>query len=178
MLPTVIFDGCTLENFAIVNRLDLLDSRYGHRAAWTYTIKKEVTRGLKNAPHLQSILDAHWLGQPLDIGTTAEMSDIFDLCRRIGKLPSDSTPTRENLGEAEVIFLMDKSPTNWLFVTDDGPARDFARRRRLQVMNSAEVLADCHAMGDIKCPDAYELLKRMANLGRGVYVPPSHRDIC
>jgi hypothetical protein len=40
----VFFDTCTLSNFAIVNRLDLLETRYGYRARWTETVQYEVAR--------------------------------------------------------------------------------------------------------------------------------------
>ena len=68
-----------------------------------------------------------------------------------------------------------------VFITDDGPAADFARRRSsgIHVLDAAGVLADAYAMGDVACPAAYELLKRMWEYPpapRSVRLP--HHDVC
>ena len=63
----VIIDACTLQSFAVVRRLDLLEVRFGHRAKWTESIKLEITRGVPAEPSLQDVLEAEWLGDPLEI---------------------------------------------------------------------------------------------------------------
>lgn len=94
----VYFDTCTLSNFAAVNRLDLLKERYGHRARWTETVQWEVRRGLPAHPHLQAVLDAAWLGDPIEIGgTPAALSEINNIRRGLGALPGSAT---QHLGEA------------------------------------------------------------------------------
>jgi hypothetical protein len=95
----VVIDACTLWNFAVVGRLDLLDGRYSHRGVrWTESIQLEIKRHVREEPQLQDVL--------------------------------------------------------------------------------TRVLAECHAAGEIGCPDAFDLLKAMAAKGRGVRIPPSHRNVC
>ncbi|MEV0283502.1 hypothetical protein AB0H36_05210 [Kribbella sp. NPDC050820] len=44
-------------------------------------------------------------------------------------------------------------------------------------MDTADVLADAHALGEVGCPQAYELLKAIWNYPREVRVPP-HHEVC
>lgn len=90
--------------------------------------------------------------------------------------PND--PPTLHLGEAEVIDLLESYHPSWVFVTDDQPAGDLARRRGLTILDTPRVLADCYASGEISCPAAYESLGEMWAKGRGVRMPPSHRDVC
>lgn len=89
----------------------------------------------------------------------------------------------QHLGEAEAIRALERAGVSRrILVTDDGPAADFARRRPsgIQVLDAAAVLADAYAMGDVRCPDAYDLLKAMWEYPpnpRTVRLPP-HREVC
>lgn len=57
----ILFDACTLENFAIVGRLDLLQALYHDRCAWTDGTELEVRPGLRDQAWLQSLSGASWL---------------------------------------------------------------------------------------------------------------------
>ena len=83
-----------------------------------------------------------------------------------------------HLGEAEVIDYLETRAQTWIFFSDDRPAVDLAKRRGLNAIDSQRVLADCYASGEIGCPDAYNVLLKMQELGRGVRIPPDHRQIC
>jgi predicted nucleic acid-binding protein len=173
-----IFDTCSLANFAVVDRLDLLDVRYGHRACWTSTIQSEIMRGLRKVPKLQAVLDAKWLGDPIDVAPDiAGMQAIFLNRRALSKVPSRMAAT-EHLGEAEIIHLMEDRHSDWVFITDDQPAKDLAKRRGLQALDSADVLAECFAMREVGCPEAFNLLERMADENRGVRIPANHTLVC
>lgn len=175
---SVFIDTCTLANFAIVDRLDLLATRYGWRAVWTETIQDEVRRGVPSEPTLQKVLEVGWLGQPIEVELSTKGLREVDRIRRglsDGLPPQDST---KHLGEAEVIYLLEHGYIGGVLITDDRPARDFARNRRLTALDSAEVLAECYQMNEVGCPEAFDLLGQMADAGRGVRVPPSHIEVC
>lgn len=172
----IYFDTCTLSNFAVVDRLDLLRGRYGHRARWTETIKWEITRGLPRAPYLQRVLDARWLGDPIEIsGDPATLTEINNIRRGLGALTQDQT---QHLGEAEIIYHLQFVEVGAFFVTDDREALDFARRRGLHAFDTHKVMEECFAFAEIGCPEAYELLLRMADVDRGIRVPASHTAVC
>jgi predicted nucleic acid-binding protein len=174
----VIIDACTLWNFAVVERLDLLDARFSHRGVrWTESIQLEIRRHLREEPLLQAVLDSDWLGEPMEILGSPQVLQRIDRIRR-GLQASPTDPPTLHLGEAEVIDLLENVHPSWVFVTDDGPAGDLAKRRGLSVLDSVGVLADAYASGEIGCPDAYELLLEMAAKGRGVRIPSNHRLVC
>jgi predicted nucleic acid-binding protein len=174
----VVLDACTLWNFAVVGRLDLLDNRYSHRGVrWTESIQLEISRHVPEEPQLQDVLNAQWLGQPMVIAGSPQTLIRIERIRR-GLLATPTDPPTLHLGEAEVIDLLETQHPSWVFITDDGPAGDLAKRRGLTVLDSARVLSECHAAGEIGCPAAYALLEAMAAKGRGVRIPPSHREVC
>jgi predicted nucleic acid-binding protein len=178
IIGEVIIDACTLWNFAVVGRLDLLDGRYTHRGVrWTESIQLEIRRHVSEEPQLQEVLNARWLGVPMAIAGSPQTLRRIELIRR-GLLATPADPPTLHLGEAEVIDLLETQHPSWVFITDDRPAGDLAKRRGLAVLDSALVLSECHAAGEIGCPAAYELLSAMAAKGRGVRVPPNHRVVC
>lgn len=172
-----VIDACTLWNFAVVGRLDLLEALYGQRVRWTETIRLEIARGVGAEPFLQQVLDAQWLGMPLPIaGDVHTLVRIEQIRRGLGAMLGQS-PTL-HLGEAEIIDLLETREPSWILVSDDRPAIDLANRRGLSTMDSRSVLADCYASGLIGCPDAFNVLQKMHDAGRGVRVPPDHRYVC
>lgn len=174
----VVVDACTWENFAVIDGLWVLKARYAGIVSWTEAIRYELQRGVRAVPRLREVLDLEsaWLGEP--VRPEGEALGQVDLIRRgLGGMASEPL---KHLGEAEAIhFLEQASGSRRIFITDDGPAADFARRRPsgIQVLDAADVLADAFAMGDIGCPDAYEMLQAMWNYPREVRVPP-HREVC
>ena len=172
----VIIDTCTLENFVVVDALGLLGQRPGARARWTETIRIEVARGVRAEPRLREVLQAQWLGEPVEIhADLGGIKRIDQIRRALGGRPAQ--PMR-HLGEAEVIYFLEESEPDWTFLSDDRPAVAFARSRGLHAVDTAEMLSECHAAHEIGCPDAYQLLLKMAAAGRGVRVPASHREVC
>jgi predicted nucleic acid-binding protein len=172
----VYFDTCTLSNFASVGRLEILEIRYGHRARWTETIAYEVQRGRSVDPSLRQVLEAHWLGEPLEIdGDRDALREIENIRRGLGGLQIDPMQHR---GEAEIMYHLGRREPSGIFVTDDRPALDFARNRGLFALDTSQVLAECFQQGEIGCPDAFDLLKEMYLKNRGVRVPANHTIVC
>jgi hypothetical protein len=97
------------------------------------------------------------------------------LRRALGGLPAKPG---EHLGEAELIYYLERHRPDSVFITDDRPARDLAVRRQLLTVDTPTVLSECYSYGELGCPDAYELLVQMADRGRGVRVPHSHTQVC
>ena len=172
----VYFDTCSLSNFAAVDRLDLVRTRYGRRVRWTETVRFEISRGLPRYDYLRRVLDAGWLGEPVEITPAPDALREIDLIRRgLGGRPAE--PTR-HLGEAELIWHLETAARGAVLVSDDRPAAAFARQRGLPVLDSAAVLAECYAHGEVGCPEAYDVLVDMRQNGRGVLVPADHREVC
>lgn len=177
----VVIDTCSWQNFAVVDALWVLESRYRGMAAWTEAVRHELRRGLPAEPALRRVLDLQdgWLGTPLRLDQGGD--EVVDLLRR--GLGGEAAAPLQHLGEAEAIRALERVGVRQrVFITDDGPAADFARRRSssIHVLDAAGVLADAYAMGDVSCPAAYELLSRMWEYPpapRRVRLPPRH-EMC
>jgi predicted nucleic acid-binding protein len=165
----VIVDACTLKNFTVVRRLDILETHLGQRARWTQAIQREAAR--LQVPAID------WLGTAISVGDDITVLLEVDKIRRgLGATRADSATL--HLGEAEAIYYLETQRPAWTFVSDDRPAVDFAIRRGLNAIDTPAVLAACYTRDQIGCPGAFELIRQMAQAERGVRVPPSHWFVC
>lgn len=173
---TAFFDTCTLQNFAVVSRLDLLEKLFTGRAAWTDGTALEVRRAVRHSPSMAALLHCRWLGTPVAVGDAPPAAQQVDRLRRaIGGAASRPT---EHLGEAQTIHRLLEQQADGVFVTDDRQAADFAVRNGLTTMDTVDILRDAFDAGLVGCPEAYELLVAMASAGRGIALPPSHLHVC
>lgn len=164
-----VVDACTLKNFSLVGRMDVLEKHFNSRARWTEAIQREA--GRLGLPTLD------WLGPAMSAGEDIEaLIGVDEIRRGLGATRAD--PATLHLGEAEAIYVLERYHPDWTFVSDDQPAIDFARRRGLTTVDSEAVLAGCYESGLVGCPEAFDLLNSMADAGRGVRVPPSHWYVC
>lgn len=172
----VYFDTCTLSNFAAVNRLDLLEARYDYRARWTETVRREVKKGVPSCPYLQQILEARWLGAPLEVeGVPAALIEIDNIRRGLGGI--SATPL-QHLGEAEIIYYIENVDPSGTLITDDHSALDFAKARGIATMDTKRILEECYSVGEVGCPDAFHLMQSMHSYDRMIRVPASHMAVC
>jgi hypothetical protein len=118
-----------------------------------------------------------WIGGTVSAADSITALLAVDALRR-GLGATQADPATLHLGEAEAIYFLETQRPTWIFISDDRPAVDFALKRGLNAMDTQEMLADCYARGQIGCPEAFELLIKMAAAGRGVRVPPSHWYVC
>lgn len=175
--PRVVFDTNSLWNFAVVERLDILETRYGSRACWVDTVAAEVDVAEGYEPLLAMLRHCPWLGSPVPLENNACLTDVLRIQRALAA-PTD--PPSRHLGEAESIHVIEHEMGGhaW-FVTDDNGAVDLALRRGIRALRTDAVLRECYAMDELRCPDPFDLLVQMADAGRsGVQVPSEHTQIC
>jgi predicted nucleic acid-binding protein len=171
----IIFDACTLENFAVVGRLDLLQALYQDRSAWTDGTELEVRRGVAERPHLQALIGSTWLGPPIAADEPLALQKIDRIRRSLGGSPR--LPT-QHLGEAQIIHHISNVESSAIFATDDRDAYNLAQRRGMNVVETPDILRECFDAGLSGCPESFDLLHKMAAAGRGVAMPPNHWYIC
>lgn len=171
----VLLDACSLENFAVVKRLDLLQQLFEGRASWTSAVEREVMRGFGQRPYLEPLVGAAWLGEPIDFDEPAAIHSIERIRLALGG--SRSQPF-QHLGEAQAIYYLDVTGPSGTLATDDRAAYALAQRRGLSVIDTPEILSRCYQTRLASCPDAFDLVCEMADSGRGVSVPPTHWHIC
>lgn len=124
-MPTLyLYDSVTLQHFAVAGALPLLSQV--HRGAgeprWSEQVRREVEDGarlLMSHDQCQAVLDFPWLGDAVE-------GDVVETLRLRARLDGGDA-TDKHLGEAESIVIA--QATGAVFVTDDGPAYDFAAHR-------------------------------------------------
>ena len=95
----VIVDACTLKNFSVVDRMDVLQAYFSGRARWTEAIAREA--GRLGLPPLD------WLGPAMSPGDDIAGSIGVDEIRRgLGATRDD--PATLHLGEAEAIYVLER----------------------------------------------------------------------
>ena len=176
-MARIVVDNCTLVNFAAVGELPLLRDTLRDRGCWTQAIEFECKTSRSYYPSLGQLWDEGWLGEPIELDGDQAIEGVQNVRRALSKPRSKPT---DNLGEAEAIYAILALPEllGAIFLTDDNPAADYARFKQIQVIHSMNLLSEAYYVGDVGCPAAYELLVKMREADRGVYVPASRRDVC
>lgn len=177
----VLIDACTWRSFAVVDAIWVLKSHFGCTATWTEAIRHELRLGAPDEPELRRVLDleSRWLGEPLRLDQDGD--EVVDIIRR-GLGGARSAPM-QYLSAAEAIRALERADVRRRrFITDNSMAADFAGRRTSGIcaMDTAGVLAEAHKMGQLGCPDAYELLKRMSEYPSAVHAVRlrAHHEVC
>lgn len=172
----IFLDTCTLINFAIVGRLSLLREWCGGAGVVTEAIELELVRLATDQPAAKDASELDWLGEPLTIGWDSAAVKKIDTIRRA--LGGSRTAPLQHLAEAQIIYHIQYVEPSGTFVTDDAPAADFAARRGITVLDTADVVTDCLRAALVGCPEAYEILVALHNMGRGIFLPSSHWHVC
>ena len=177
MTPIIFPDNTVLCNFAAVNRLDLLRGWLRERGRWTEAVEYEAQKSSEYLPDLALVRGEGWLGEPIEIDDESALSQIEAIRKSVfGGLPERP---RQHLGEAETCFLIKQWPEfaeAW-WITDDEDAYEYAVRRQIETYRTFDVM--CHIVddGDLTADNAFALMNAMADKGRGLFVPPSARDL-
>ena len=99
-----VVDACTLKNFSVVGRMDVLEKHFNNRARWTEAIQREA--GRLGLPPLD------WLGPAMSPGDNIEaLIGVDEIRRGLGATRAD--PATLHLGEAEAIYVLERYHQDW-----------------------------------------------------------------
>jgi hypothetical protein len=175
----MVVDACSIMNFAAVNRMPLFETAMRGRGRWTQAVEGEIRRHANTLEfrHLSALLRGGWLGEAIEFDSDADRVAVEDIRMALGGIPSE--PLR-HLGEAESMRAIESRADLYgaIFLTDDGDARYLASHRGITVRNTKWLVTDAYSMGDIQCPEPYEILKMMWEANRPIVLPESHKEIC
>ena len=178
MIDFVVADTCSFLNFAVVHRIDLLLDLYGARITCVEAVHREVLDLSATRPEILDMVASPWLDDPITFVDQTDIAAIERLRRTV--LGGRASRPRQHLGEAQSIHAVLAVPSlaGAILLTDDLTAADYARRRRLRVLDSAEVLSEAYEQDLVGCPEAYEILLAMRAEQRWVRVPATHYLVC
>jgi hypothetical protein len=166
-------------NFAAVDRMPLFKTAMRDRGRWTQAVEGEIYLN-SNSLRFRSLkthITGAWLGDAIELDSDQDRAGVELIRAALGGVREE--PLR-HLGEAECIRAIETRPElrDAIFLTDDGDAQYVARHHRITVKDTRWLLTDTYSMGDMQCPEPYEVLRQMWEADRNVDLPQSHKDIC
>lgn len=175
----MVVDACSIINFAAINRVPLFETAMRGRGCWTEAVEGEV-RMLSARHEYQSargLLASGCLSDPLELDGYDDTEAVEDIRAALGGV---SSAPLKHLGEAESIHVIETRPefNGAIFLTDDRDATYLARRRGIDVRDTAWLVADAYSAGSMSCPEPFNVLVDMRMAARGVVVPAGHELIC
>jgi hypothetical protein len=84
---------------------------------------------------------AAWLDEPIEFDDPVAIQGVDRIRRALGGSPASPT---QHLGEAQGIYYLSTTELSVTMATDDRAAYAMARRRRLRVIDTPEILRICH----------------------------------
>ncbi|HEY5853321.1 MAG TPA: hypothetical protein VIW24_04490 [Aldersonia sp.] len=173
MTVFVFPDNTVLCNFASVNRIDLLREAVGLRARWTEAVAREALASAHWLPALGPVPEEGWLGDPIAITKPSEIVRV----QRIRRAVFGGTAERplQHPGESETYFVL----RYWqifaksVWITDDREALLLGRKQQITTLETLDLVRQVVADGAMAARDAFDLMMKMADAGRGLRLPAS-----
>ncbi len=155
-----LFDTSPLSAFARVERLDILEVRFGSDARWTVEVRDEIRRGVARHRQLREVLRADWLGDPIRLTDPEDLAAIERTRWALGG--TDARPERHR-GEAATIVASDVLGA--VAVLDDRDARRLAVARGIPIVGTEGILRACARSEQLTWDEAWQLFTEMRLLG-------------
>ena len=164
-------DNTVLINFAIINRMDLLERLANGNGRWCATVAIECAESARR-PELAALDGVREIfGQPL-FPDQAELQDTGVLRDQLAS-PGDR-PT-QHLGEAETIaIIVRRQLSRCFFVTDDRSAAGLAAQNGIKVVGTWHLLKVAHRKGWIDADTFWGYVLTLKRHSRGA--PPGAQD--
>jgi predicted nucleic acid-binding protein len=163
-------DNTVLINFAVINRLDLLERLANGSGRWCATVATECAESARQ-PGLAAMGGAGEIfGDPL-YPDEAELQDVRVLRDQLAG-PGD-LPTR-HLGEAETLAIIIRRHMSCFFATDDHGAARLATKNRIGVADTWRLLKVANRKGWVDADTFWGYVQTLQGHGRGT--PPGVRD--
>lgn len=129
-------DNTVLINFAIIDRMDLLERLANGNGRWCATVARECDRSARES-NLGALAQARGIfGSPL----APDAAEHQDARRLREELASPGDHPHQHLGEAETLAIMTRRHLQGFFVTDDQSAVRLAAREGIPTVGTWHLL--------------------------------------
>lgn len=150
-----VFDTSVLRSFAVVGRLDLLETRYSGRARMTVEVRAEIALSTGYEPSLNAVLAAPWL-------LPAISSSAVDEIERMRWMLGGRSHDRRHLGEAGSIQVALES--GWILAIDDRDAVRYAAVIGVPTVGTITILQASAIDQQLTPDEAVALLEEMIDV--------------
>ena len=163
-------DNTFLINFAIINRMDLLEKLANRNGRWCATVASECAESARYAGLAALSAAEDIFGEPL-YPDPAEHQDVQVLRNQLAR-PGD--PPTKHLGEAETVAIIARRRLSCFLVTDDRDAGRLATRNGIAVTSTWRLLQLAHRRKWIHADTLWGYVQTLKVHNRGT--PPGVRD--
>jgi predicted nucleic acid-binding protein len=163
-------DNTVLINFAIINRMDLLQRLANGNGSWCATVATECAESAKR-PELGALeKTGEIFGEPL-FPDQAEHQNVRVLRDQLAG-PGD--PPTQHLGEAETLAIILQRQLSCFFATDDHDAARLATKNGIPVADTWHLLKVAHRKGWLDADTLWGYVQTLGGQRRGA--PHAVRD--
>lgn len=159
-MALLFLDNTVLINFAILDRLDLLEDLLHGDGRWCYTVSIECANSAAWYGALADVPDI--LGKPLEPSPAERVA--ARILRDAMAKPGDEA--HKHYGEAETLAIIAERGMEAVLLTDDAGARDFARARGVPPIDTWRLLAVLEQRGRISAGDRHTFESKLHASGR------------
>lgn len=170
-MPMLMFpDNTALINFAVINRMDLLNSLTRGHGRWCATVATECAESAQfgQLSALEHAIDI--FGEPY-YPDQAELQDARILRDQLAG-PGD--PATKHFGEAETIAIVVRRQLNCVFITDDKEAQRLASSHGVRTADTWRLLKMARRAGLVDDDTLWGYVQTLKGQDRGT--PPGVRD--
>jgi predicted nucleic acid-binding protein len=155
-------DNTVLVSFAIIGRMDLLETLFCDRGRWSATVRDECMDSAR-VPGLDTIAEAdRFLGDPI-APTKTELLQTRAFRDRLAG-PLENNP-KKHLGEAETLSIMAERFRFDLLVTDDTGAHRLAAEHNIRTVTTFTLLKMAVRVGLATPVDVFDHLRDLRPRG-------------
>jgi predicted nucleic acid-binding protein len=163
-------DNTALINFAIINRVDLLERLANGNGQWCATVATECAESATR-PGLAALNGAQAIfGEPL----TPDQAEHQDTRILRDQLASPGDRPTQHLGEAETVAIIVRRQLSCFFVTDDRRAAQLATQNGISVVSTWHLLKVAHRAALLDADTLWGYIQTLEAHERGV--PPGVWD--
>lgn len=170
-------DNTVLCNFAAIRRLDLLRDFLRGRGRWTEAVAAEAESSASFLPALRTLRAEGWLADPIVVSDPSDVRAIEAV--RINVFGGSVQRRTQHLGEAQTCHII----ATWhqyagaVWISDDQDSLRFADTRGIAAWETLDIMRAIASDGDLTPQAAYALMLKMADAGRALTLPRTHRGL-
>ncbi|MEL4358288.1 MULTISPECIES: hypothetical protein [unclassified Luteococcus] len=173
-------DTTVLVNFALIDRMDLLEQLVNGRGTWCGTVSEECARRAERMNLPEMLRSSQIFGEPIRLVTRAEFDDYHLNLDWFASVSSD--PHAGHEGESETLAIMLNREESGLMVTDDTsvPKRVevLQAQQRISVCTTWDLLRIALWRGQIEEKSFWDYRRTLLTEGRGCPSRVRNPNLC
>lgn len=170
-------DNTVFCNFAIVEKVSLLEAYLDDRGRWTEAVAFEVGNSAGHLPDLAGVHAQGWMHAPIEIDGDHDQREVEGLRRSVFGGSKDQP--LKHLGESQTLHVIRTrySAGDAVWISDDRETIRYAAGQGIVVRETQHVVAELAQNGVLSDTAGLAMLQQMETLGRVLTIPAKATDL-